>query len=480
MLLAASCGSEEGEGAARPAPNVWVNAKDKVQPLSRNHEAPAVLIDRDEPNTVYLAESEMISGECRFYVSTDRGASWQPEEAPKLEPFTRNCAMGYASSQNIRTELQQGRDGTIYLVFQANDPGRNGTRSVLLGRSKDGGRSWQTVAIDPGKPAPEPGIDMEANFEGHLALDSENPRRVYAIWRRSFNNRFRTDNPPTRPYMSISDDAGATWSTPFVPFEKNIGFDGPRPIAVDGRLWAFYREAAPSAQPDQPPPLTRLFAGVSGDQGKTWEHNEITAAADASEVYPLYDRDKKLFHVVWHDNRAAELDAYYSRSTDGKTWTQPKRLNDDPTGMRMGQHYPQISQAPNGRIDVAWYDWRDDPFPPPTPPTSGSPPTSALLGLFSNRGKVASVYMTSSQDDGRSWTRNVRVNDVPIDRTIGSWINNKDVMAPVAISSGDRGPIIAWSDTRNGNGLNDTQDIFTSTVTFGDPADRQVTPLQAG
>ncbi|MDQ3981040.1 MAG: hypothetical protein M3314_16085, partial [Actinomycetota bacterium] len=145
-----------------------------------------------------------------------------------------------------------------------------------------------------------------------------------------------------------------------------------------------------------------------------------------------------------------------------------------------GQHYPQISQAPNGRIDVAWYDWRDDPFPPPTPPTSGSPPTSALLGLFSNRGKVASVYMTSSQDDGRSWTRNIRVNDVPIDRTIGSWINNKDVMAPVAISSGNRGPIIAWSDTRNGNGLNDTQDIFTSTVTFGDPADRQVTPLQAG
>jgi hypothetical protein len=35
------------------------------------------------------------------------------------------------------------------------------------------------------------------------------------------------------------------------------------------------------------------------------------------------------------------------------------------------------------------------------------------------------------------------VNDVPIDRTIGSWINNEDAMAPVAIRSGNRGPIIA-------------------------------------
>jgi hypothetical protein len=39
-----------------------------------------------------------------------------------LEPYTRNCAMGIATSQNLRTELKQSPDGTIYYVFQANAP----------------------------------------------------------------------------------------------------------------------------------------------------------------------------------------------------------------------------------------------------------------------------------------------------------------------------------------------------------------------
>ena len=128
----------------------------------------------------------------------------------------------------------------------------------------------------------------------------------------------------------------------------------------------------------------------------------------------------------------------------------------------------------NGRIDVAWYDWREDPFPPST---VGNGQT---LSLFSNRGKFVSVYMTSSRDGGATWTPNVRVNDVPIDRTIGSWINNMDVMAPVAVASFNDGAVVAWSDTRNGNAISNTQDIFASTVTFGEAEVNRVTGFQAG
>jgi hypothetical protein len=74
----------------------------------------------------------------------------------------------------------------------------------------------------------------------------------------------------------------------------------------------------------------------------------------------------------------------------------------------------------------------------------------------------------------------VRVNDVPIDRTIGSWINNIDVMAPVGLASTNAGAVVAWSDTRNGNAISNTQDIFTSTVTFGAGEARRVTGFQAG
>ena len=115
----------------------------------------------------------------------------------------------------------------------------------------------------------------------------------------------------------------------------------------------------------------------------------------------MYDSERGVFHVVWHDNRADELDAYYSSSRDGVTWAQPRRLNDDPEGTKYGQHYPQISMSPNGRLDVAWYDWREDPFPPSTVGNGQA------LSLFSNRGKFVQVYMTSSRDGGATWTPNM-------------------------------------------------------------------------
>ncbi|HEX3621033.1 MAG TPA: sialidase family protein [Acidimicrobiales bacterium] len=475
-VLIGAC-SAQADGPATPAVAVQANKADKVLPLSRDEEGPALLVDKDDSNTEYLAYSEMATGACKFSVSTDRGATWRVEAAPTLEPFTQNCAMGSATSQNIRTELKQAPDGTIYDVFQANAPDRNGTRSVLIGRSSDRGRSWQTVAIDPGTPAPEPGVDMEVNFEAHIAIDPADPKRIYAMWRRSYS-RF---TPPrtTNPYMSVSDDGGATWSPPQLMFSRNNGFDGPRPIVIGNRLWAFWRESAPPTPtsqdgPSAAPPVTRLFASVSTDQGKTWTDHEITNVNDASEPIPVWDASRKSFYVVWHDNRSGDLDVYFSTSKDGITWAEPKRLNDDPPDTKVGQHYPILSESPNGRLDVAWYDWRDDPFPPST---VGNGQT---LSLFSNRGKFASVYMTSSRDGGRTWTPNRRINDVPIDRTIGSWENNDDVMAPIAIASSDFGAVVAWSDTRNGNAISNTQDIFTSTVTFGKPTTRHVTGFQAG
>jgi len=475
-LVLGAC-SSGAKGPATAAPAAQVNRVDRALPLSRDEEGAALLVDKDDPNLVYLAYSEMATGACKFSVSTDRGATWRIEAAPKLEPFTQNCAMGYATSQNIRTELKQGPDGTIYDVFQANAPDRNGSRSVLIGRSTDSGRSWQTAAIDPGNKAPEPGQEMEVNFEGHIAIDPANPRRIFAMWRRSFN-RF-TPTKATRPYLSISEDGGATWAPPQLMFERNNGFDGPRPILLGEKLYAFWRESAPTTPanqdgPSPAPPVTRLFVSLSTDRGKTWKDTEITNVNDASEPVPVYDKARGQFDIVWHDNRAGELDVYFSSSKDALTWSQPKRLNDDPTGTKVGQHYPQMVLSANGRLDVAWYDWRDDPFPPST---VGNGQT---LSLFSNRGKFVSVYLTSSRDGGATWTRNMRVNDVPIDRTVGSWINNADVMAPIAIAPFDSGAIVAWSDTRNGNAINQTQDIFTSTVTFGKVQARKVTGFEAG
>jgi hypothetical protein len=243
-------------------------------------------------------------------------------------------------------------------------------------------------------------------------------------------------------------------------------------------VYAFYRQLPPplpsvDTGPAPTPPLTRLFAAASRDGGRTWARAEIAAARDASEPVPAYDPERKRFYAVWHDNRQEELDVWFSSSPDAVTWSPPQRLNDDPPGTRVGQHFPQLSLSPSGRIDVAWYDWRDEPLPPATVGAGN------VLALFASRGKVASVYLTTSADGGRTWARNVRVNDQLIDRTVGTWANNYDVLAPPAIVSLRRGALVAWSDTRHATVIDQSQDIATATVTYETVKAVRVTGLQA-
>ncbi|MGH9184078.1 MAG: sialidase family protein [Acidimicrobiales bacterium] len=438
---------------------------DRDERLTRTHEAASLLADRDDPERVYLSEVELQTGECRFYLSTDGGASWSESEgAPRLEPYT-NCSFGSAQPQNVRTELQQGADGTIFYLFAANDPAAGGTRSVLLGRSSDRGRSFETGVVHAGPKATSP-AEVEVNFVAHLAIDRDDPRRVYAMWRRSFPSVPGRERRPTRPWMAVSEDGGATFGEPFMMLDKDIGFDGPRPLVVDGRLYSFYRESAPRTPPGAPapptPPVTRLYSAVSTDGGRTWEETEIASVDDASEPVPLHDGEREMFYVAWHDNRNGDLDVFWSRSEDARAWSEPVRLNDDRAGNRVGQYYPQMSLGPGGRVDVAWYDFRDDPYPPPVPEEG-----ETALGLGSNLGKTQSVYASSSSDAGVGWSPNVRVNDVGIDRTIGTWNPEYFVVVPVSISSSADGALVAWSDTRNGNADTAAQDIYSSLVSFG-------------
>ena len=466
-VAASACGSE-GSQPTVAAPAVLVTDDTA---LTRTHEAPDLLVDGDNPDTVYLSEAELQTGDCRLYVSTDRGGSWaaaeqtvdspleteQPAEAdpaPEVEEHP-NCGLGTAPSQNIRTELQQAPDGTLYYLFHANNPDPEPSRSVLLARSTDRGASWQTTVVDDGtESAPD---EVEVNFQAHMAIDPDNPQLVYVMWRRS--QAGEDPRPPTRPFMAVSNDGGTTFGDPFEMLDINPGFDGPRPVVVDGRLFAFYRESAPSTD-DGPPQDTQLFAAVSDDQGQSWgDPTLIAAALDASEPIPLYDRDENLFHVVWHDNRNGDLDVFYSSSSDGEAWGEPVRLNDDEIENDIGQYYPQISQSPGGRLDVAWYDYRDDPGPPPAPEEPQEP-----LDLGSNLGTIQSVYYASSDDGGENWSENLRVTDVPIDRSIGTWNGQYFVVVPVSVTSLDDRAVVAWSDTRNGTVASGTQDIFTAAM----------------
>jgi hypothetical protein len=427
--------------------------------LSRTHEAPALLVDRKDPNTVYLAEVELQAGQTRFYVSSDRGVTWKQSEAPKLAPYT-DAGLGAGNPKNIRIELHQDSAGTIYFLFHAQDPSAGGARGVFLGRSSDGGLSWKTSPVYAAPKATE--TEAELNWQAHLAIDPANEQRIIAVWRRAFQLPPGAPSRLVRPFMAVSTDGGATFGSPVMMMDKGTGFEGPRVIVRDGKLWAFYRENPPAAGPNVPEPrLTTIVASVSEDEGKTWKDTVITGARDASEPVSIYDEKRKVFYVVWHDNRNQDLDIYFSKSADGVSWSEPRQLNDDPKGARVGQYYPKISLVPGGRIDVAWYDFRHDTFPAPTlSPTATAP----FLALTTNIGKFDAVYMASSEDGGDSWGSNIQVSDVPNDRTIGTMGINFQVQVPLAVASTEKRTILAWSDTRYGNFDSGIQDIATNVV----------------
>ena len=429
--------------------------------LSRTHEAPSLLVDRNDPNTVYLAEVELQAGENRFYISADRGATWKQSEAPKLVPFT-DGGLGAGNPKNIRTELDQDSKGTLFYLFHAQDPTAGGARSVLLGRSTDGGLTWRTTAVYA---APKP-VDevVELNWQAHIAIDPADEQRVYVTWRRAYQVPAGAPSRPVRAFMATSDDGGATFAAPVMLMDKGTGFEAPRLVVRDGKLWAFYRENAPAAGPNvSEPRLTTIMASVSEDQGRTWKDTRVMGARDASEPVSIIDRERGTFYLVWHDNRSQDLDVYFSKSADGTSWSEPRLLNDDPKGARIGQFYPKISLVPGGRIDVAWYDFRNDPFPAPTvAPTATAP----FLGLTTDVGVFDAVYLTSSEDGGDTWSKNIRVSDVPNDRSLGTAGPQYFVQVPLAVASGEDWSVVAWSDTRHGNTENSTQDIAAAVVDF--------------
>jgi Neuraminidase (sialidase) len=204
-----------------------------------------------------------------------------------------------------------------------------------------------------------------------------------------------------------------------------------------------------------PAPVPAIWLSTSTDRGRTYAASAVTPFQQGLSTFGTqrirWSRgggSSGTLHLVYegttHPAVANDTDATYQRSTDGgRTWTPPTTLNDDDPAKLYPQNSPNIAVAPDGRVDVAWFDARNDP---------GT--------------RAQDVYLTSSSDDGATWSTNVRVTDQLDDRRIGIWANGFDVSAPPGIASTNRLSVVAWDDTRNGSQLSQTQDLFTADLQF--------------
>ena len=125
------------------------------------------------------------------------------------------------------------------------------------------------------------------------------------------------------------------------------------------------------------------------------------------------------------------LDVHFARSTDGGySWSNPVRINDDPTDNGAWQWFGTMSVSDNGRIDVIWYDTRND-------PTAGT----------------SELFYTYSDDGGDTWAENEAFSP-PFNQHLG-YPNQEKLGDYIQMISDDTGASIAMAATFNGE-----QDIY--------------------
>lgn len=467
---------------------------------SRQYGVPDLAVDPENPLNVVATLPELPTKRCGLMRSTDGGVTWTRLDASPSPPSYPFC-LQQGNSNVAQGLLAFGGDHTLYYLldgWDTQDGEDNG--SVFVGRSTDMGDSWTTTMVRDNRVATNP-RERDRPISG-LAVDRRGGSDDVVIvgWRWDPLGLEEPNEAPIAPYVAVSTDGARTFA-PAVNLAA-IAFDNPAlradafkaatasaATSSSGSTEPTTTTTAPAgsrrAQPDQvanfggsnpsvavddegtlyagwvatyanldPSPPFAHFLSKSTDQGRTWTTSQIspfttnnTNGFNAVHLAwsPKGGPDGSL-HFVYDSSDRPKISNFtqvtYRRSTDGgRTWSDAQVLADtDPAKLAYSGN-PMVKVAPNGRVDVTWWDTRNDP------------------GIAAN-----DVYYAYSDDAGATWSPNIRVTDRLIDRKIGVYANNFDLAGPPGMASTDDYVMFGWDDTRNGDPVVNTQDIYVGSV----------------
>jgi hypothetical protein len=151
----------------------------------------------------------------------------------------------------------------------------------------------------------------------------------------------------------------------------------------------------------------------------------------------------------------------WTRGVDERAWRPSVRVNDTRERDGTTQYRPAIGVAPDGRLDVAYYDRRAD-----------------------RRDVMNAVSMQSSTDGGRTFEPRIALSDRAFDSRVGfgSERGMADVGSRIGLLPGPARTMVVWADTRAGTQATGKQDIAAAVATFS-TGERPIAargPLRAG
>lgn len=440
--LAAVVGAvRTGPREMRTGPNGFVNSD---RPSINAHNSPAAATDPTRPRvlaTVNRIDSPEFS--CALARSDNGGASWEPLEIP-LPADAPNCYWPTSRSTTVvgcsSCSAPQGNTSTGRSACGSRPSTVRGSRRVTLSASPGSLPSrrgspcgpsacWSWVQAGP------------ASLERPLGLAPE----------------------PNQVVVAVSADGGRA-------FEQPVELAQPRRLAVQPSLVTgpdglvivgaldlggdrLDYEALHDGRGGPPAEgHWRIITWASADGGATF--GAPVVVSDTVVIpqriivefapTPRFARDPVTGRVyaTWDAGRGDDRGVFMSWSEDGgDTWSTPSRVAE----RARSQFLPAVAVAPDGRVDILFYDRSADPDD-----------------------VLAEVVLASSGDGGASFST-LTVSDRSFDSGIGlgSHQGLPVLATQLAVVSDEQRSAAFWADTRHGDLVTNVQDLAVALVEHG-------------
>lgn len=446
---------------ARPDPaHLSVTASGFVnadRPGINNHNSPAVAVDPTRPSVVAAADRiDSPKFSCSLSLSTTAGVTWRPLTLP-LAPDAPNC---------FWPDVAFDDSGRLLVLYTASGGRFNQPVGVWLQRFDGESASGPPVKV----------AGSEA-FHAHFAVEGRRVVVAYVQTPPANADRPLGFEPGPNPLMATrSDDGGITFapavalSTVERVAHPAVVFGAHGAVTVGALDYGDDVDDYEGTHNGQGGPAPdkhwRVLAWSSTDGGATFAPRPSVVAADLPvpqrvviDLAPgpsfASDPSRDRLYAAWDAGAADARDVFVAASPDGgRTWGRPVRV--PPTAR--GQYLPAVGVAPNGRVDVVFYDRSKDP-----------------------KDVLARAAVASSWDGGRTFTAGVAS-----ERSFDSRIGQGGVQAvpqlgnQLAVLSRAGDFLAFWADTTRAQSATEVMDLAVATITPHQRGSRSVPLLAAG
>ncbi|MDP1848106.1 MAG: sialidase family protein [Solirubrobacteraceae bacterium] len=435
-------------------PNLAINdGASNALDLNANNSPALVRNPREAGNLVVANRIDSPAYSCSLHVSFDGGGRWTQTPIPAPRGEEPKC---------FAPDAVFASDGTLYVSYVTLKGRANAPNAVWLSRSTDGGKTLSAPVRTP--------LGAKA-FQVRLTADPTAAKRIYLTYLKADELGLYTFANTGNPIMAVrSDDGGANWSDAARvsgPSRQRVVAPSPA-IGKGSELNVLYldlgddvldyggghrgRGGAPYDGRWQ------LVLARSTDRGATWRESVVDDAIVPTERFIVFtppfpslavDRGSGTAYAAFQDGRDGDADVrLWSLRSGAGEWSAPVRVNDTRNGDGTAQYLPKLAVAPNGRLDVVYYDRRAD--------------RSNVLN---------EVSLQASFDEGKTFLPRVRLSDRAFSSRIGFGVERDlaDLGSRLGLLSTDDRAYAVWTDTRNGSVRTAKQDIARSVVGFNDP-----------